>query len=141
MEDTFMENMFDNLENIFYIMYSFLSITPGPAAPDARIRAAAEPCPIAGAIAMKRPLVFALAQDATPKSQPQANAPQSNGPKAYDFRDGTSDEMAVWINDPNMHAFYQATVEAFAQGPAKLDRAAYDKRFHKIFLDFAVAHK
>ena len=69
----------------------------------------------------------ALAQTAT--------TPQAAQPKTYDMRDDASS----WISDPNVHAFYQATVEAFAQGPAHLDRAAYEKRSHEIFRALAVS--
>jgi hypothetical protein len=56
------------------------------------------------------------------------------------MRDGTAAEMQAWIKDPNIHAFYQATVDAFAQGPDHLDRAAYEKRSQEIFRALAVAH-
>jgi hypothetical protein len=74
-----------------------------------------------------------LAQDA-PK--PSASAPPGAGPKTYDMRDDAS----AWINDPNVHAFYQATVDAFAQGPDHLDRAAYLQRSREIFRALALAH-
>ena len=47
-----------------------------------------------------------------------------------------NDEQA-WINDPHMHAFYDTTVAAFAQGPAKVDVVAYERRCFAIFRDFA----
>ncbi len=50
------------------------------------------------------------------------------------------DDASAWINDPHVHAFYQATVDAFAHGPDHLDRAAYQKRFREIFTDMAAAH-
>ena len=74
-----------------------------------------------------------LAQDA-PK--PAAGARQPPGPKTYDMRDDAS----AWINDPNVHAFYQATVDAFARGPDHLDLPAYEKRSQEIFSVLAVAH-
>jgi hypothetical protein len=74
-----------------------------------------------------------LAQDAP---APQAPAPQTPAPKAYDF----SDDASVWINDPAVHAFYQATIDAFAHGADKVDRAAYEARSREIFRAFAVAH-
>ncbi len=44
-----------------------------------------------------------------PSAQPGAqDAPSASTPKTYDMRD----EAAAWINDPNVHAFYQATVQA-----------------------------
>ena len=44
-----------------------------------------------------------------------------------------------WINDPHMHAFYDTTVAAFAQGPAKVDVAAFEQKSFAIFRDFGVA--
>ena len=94
---------------------------------------------------MKRALVLALcvvlaAAPGALAQAPEARKPPADGPRTYDFRDGTSAEMAVWINDPNVHAFYQATVDAFAQGPDHLDRAAYEKRAQEIFRALALAH-
>lgn len=74
-----------------------------------------------------------LAQDA-PKPAPSAAQPSH--PPPYDVRD----ETAAWVDDPAIHAFYQATVAAFAQGADHLDRAAYEKRSHEIFRDLALAH-
>jgi len=82
------------------------------------------------------PVAAALAQ---PAGSPQATA--QTGPKSYDFRDGTDAEMSPWINDPNIHAFYQMSVEAFAQGPDKLDRPAYVQHSHDIFRALALGHK
>ncbi len=66
-------------------------------------------------------------------------AQTASAPTTYDLRDGTAEDMAVWIRNPNVHAFYQATVDAFAQGPDHLDRAAYERRAHEIFDDLAVS--
>ena len=51
-----------------------------------------------------------------------------------------TDEQERWINDPAFHAFYQATVDAFANGPEKVDRAAYEQRSKEIFTAFATAN-
>ena len=45
----------------------------------------------------------------------------------------------AWINDPHMHAFYEATKVAFAGGPAKVDVAGYEQKSFAIFRDFAPA--
>jgi hypothetical protein len=82
------------------------------------------------------PVAAALAQ---PAPAAQSQAPQG-APKSYDFRDGTDAEMQAWINDPNVHAFYQMTVDAFAQGVDHLDRAAYVQHSQEIFRALAVAH-
>lgn len=68
-------------------------------------------------------------------AQSPAAAPQAT-PKTYDFRD----DATPWINDPNIRVFYQATVEAFANGPDHVDREAYLKRSREIFTAFAIAH-
>jgi hypothetical protein len=67
---------------------------------------------------------------------PQAPGSSASAPKTYDMRD----DATQWINDPAVHAFYQATVEAFAHGPDHVDREAYLKRSREIFTAFAVAH-
>lgn len=54
---------------------------------------------------------------------------------AYDMRDDAS----AWIANPNIHAYYQMTVEAFAKGPDHVDRAAFETRSHEIFRDLAVS--
>ena len=83
---------------------------------------------------------FAAALLAAPAlAQPpaaQISTPQAPASKTYDMRD----EAAGWINDPNVHAFYQATVEAFAHGPDHVDREAYLKRSREIFTALAAAH-
>jgi hypothetical protein len=42
-----------------------------------------------------------------------------------------------WADDPHMHAFYETTIAAFAQGPAKVDVATYEQKSFAIFRDFA----
>ena len=84
---------------------------------------------------MTRVLALALALIAAAPALAQPPAPQASAPKTYDMRDDASS----WISDPNVHAFYQATVEAFAQGPAHVDRGAYEKRSHEIFRALAVS--
>jgi len=48
-------------------------------------------------------------------------------------------DQASWIEAPQMHAFYALTVQAFAQGPDKVDEAAYTQKAYAIFRDFGVA--
>jgi hypothetical protein len=47
-------------------------------------------------------------------------------------------DQQAWINDPHMHAFYETTRAAFAQGPAKVDVAGYEQKCFAIFRDFGV---
>jgi hypothetical protein len=49
-----------------------------------------------------------------------------------------NDEQA-WINDPHMHAFFDTTRAAFAQGPGKVDVDGYEQKSFAIFRDFAPA--
>ena len=67
---------------------------------------------------------------------PPAIAQEAPAPQTYSARD----EQQRWINDPAFHAFYQATVDAFADGPDEVDRAAYEQRSKEIFTAFAVAN-
>ena len=84
-------------------------------------------------------LTCAIMVTGAPTAAVLAQEAPKPAPKTYDMRDGTAGEMAVWINNPNVHTFYQMTVEAFAQGPDHLDRAAYDKRAREIIHDLAVS--
>jgi hypothetical protein len=63
---------------------------------------------------------------AQPKTAPAA-ASQPNLPQS-------------WAKDPHMHAFYDATVVAFARGPAQVDFPAYEAKCFAIFRDFGAAH-
>lgn len=48
-------------------------------------------------------------------------------------------DQASWIADPHVHAFYALTLEAFANGPAKVDEAAYTQKAYAIFREFGAA--
>jgi hypothetical protein len=48
--------------------------------------------------------------------------------------------QSAWINDPHMHAFYDLTKQAFANGPAKVDVDAYEAKSFAIFREFGAAH-
>ena len=65
-----------------------------------------------------------------------AIAQDSSAPQPWSARE----EQAPWINDPRMHEFYQATVEAFANGADRVDQAAYEQRCREIFTRFAQAN-
>ncbi|WP_309604057.1 hypothetical protein [Phenylobacterium sp.] len=45
-------------------------------------------------------------------------------------------EQQAWINDPHMHAFYDLSREAFANGPAKVDVDGFEQKAFAIFRDF-----
>ena len=65
---------------------------------------------------------------------PAAAAPASSTTTSLQGNDAQS-----WISDPHMHAFYETTVGAFAQGPAKVDVAGYEKKSFAIFREFGVS--
>jgi len=48
-------------------------------------------------------------------------------------------DQASWIADPHIHAFYQTTVAAFAQGPAKVDVEAFEQKSFAIFREFGAS--
>ena len=85
---------------------------------------------------MKRTIVLAFASLLI--AAPVAGAFAQTAPQGYKTLD-MRDDASSWIKDPHVHEFYQATVDAFAHGPDHVDRAAFNKRFKKIFDDFAVA--
>jgi hypothetical protein len=47
---------------------------------------------------------------------------------------------AGWRTDPHIRVLYDASVQAFAGGPAHVDRGAFEARCNQIFADFAKAH-
>jgi len=49
------------------------------------------------------------------------------------------DDQQSWINDPHMHAFYDATVAAFARGPVQVDVAAFERHSFTIFREFGAS--
>jgi hypothetical protein len=44
-----------------------------------------------------------------------------------------------WINDPHWRRYYEMTLAAFAQGPAKVDVAAYEQKSYALFRDFGAS--
>jgi hypothetical protein len=48
-------------------------------------------------------------------------------------------DQASWIADPHIHAFYEATVAAFAKGPAKVDVDAFEQKSFAIFREFGAS--
>jgi hypothetical protein len=78
-------------------------------------------------------LLAALALGSTAMAGPPA------APAASTTTSLQGNDVQSWINDPHMHAFYDTTVAAFAQGPAKIDVAAYEQKSFAIFRDFGVA--
>jgi hypothetical protein len=48
-------------------------------------------------------------------------------------------DQQAWINDPHIHAFYDAVVAASAHGAAKVDVPALETKSRAIFRAFAVS--
>ena len=48
-------------------------------------------------------------------------------------------DQQSWINDPHIHAFYDLTVAAFADGPTKVDQAGFQTKSFELFRAFATA--
>jgi hypothetical protein len=76
-------------------------------------------------------LTIALAT-AAPQAFAQTSAPAT-------ANKNMQGDQASWIADPHIHAFYALTVQAFAQGPGKVDEAAFTEKSYALFRDFAVA--
>lgn len=77
-------------------------------------------------------LIVALAFGAAASAQ----IPPAAQPSAHNMQ-GTDEQS--WINDAHMHAFYDTTVAAFAQGASKVDVDAYEKKSFAIFRAFGQA--
>jgi len=45
-------------------------------------------------------------------------------------------DESMWIKDPHIHAFYHLAVAAFANGPANVDKARFERDAFAIFRDF-----
>lgn len=76
----------------------------------------------------------ALAVALAAHAQPAAAAPSDPAPGA-----GMQGDQQSWIKDPHIHAFYALSVQAFAQGPGKVDEAAFTKKSYALFREFAVS--
>ena len=79
-------------------------------------------------------LLAALVLGSNAVAHPPAAAPASSTTKNLQGNDAAS-----WIADPHIHAFYDTTVAAFAQGPAKVDVAGYEQKSFAIFREFGVS--
>jgi hypothetical protein len=82
---------------------------------------------------IRRAIVSLAATAALALAAPALAQPAPHGTTAH--MQG-NDEQA-WINDPHMHAFFDTTRAAFAQGPDKVDVAGYEQKSFAIFRAFA----
>jgi len=90
-------------------------------------------------------LLVALALATTTYAHPPAaKAPAGHAPTAAAPPGSTTvnlqgDDAKAWAADAHIHAFYDTTVAAFAQGPAKVDVDAYEQKSFAIFRAFGLA--
>ena len=80
-----------------------------------------------------RALALTLALATSIPAAALASAPAAEAPPATVSMQG---DQASWISDPHTHAFYALAVAAFANGPAKVDRAKFQSDAFAIFRDF-----
>ncbi len=85
-----------------------------------------------------RTLAIAITAIAAIGSSAFAQPPAGHAPASSANVNMQGDEQS-WINDPHMHAFYQTTVLAFAQGPAKVDVATFEQKSYAIFREFGAS--
>jgi hypothetical protein len=69
----------------------------------------------------------ALAQHPAPAAPPAGTTASLQG----------ASEQDSWARDPHMHAFYDASKAALANGADKVDMAAYEAKAMQIFTEFA----
>ena len=90
-------------------------------------------------------LLAALALATTAVAHPPAgeaaagHAPAVAAPPGPTTVNIQGNDAKAWAADAHIHAFYETTVAAFAQGPAKVDVDAYEQKSFAIFRDFGVA--
>ena len=80
----------------------------------------------ATALALAMPAVALATEPAPSPSPPPARANMQG-------------DQQAWIKDPHIHAFYELTVAAFANGPDKVDKASFERDAFAIFRDFGRA--
>jgi hypothetical protein len=81
-------------------------------------------------------LILTLA--AAPAAYAQHPAPAPDSGKTVSLQGG-GDHQKMWIENPHMHAFYDLTKQAFANGPTKVDVDGYEQKSYAIFRDFGVS--
>jgi hypothetical protein len=89
--------------------------------------------PFAAALAAAALASAAWAHDPPANGRPAATA------AAAPATGNMQGDQASWIADPHIHAFYDLTVQAFANGPAKVDEAAFTQKSYALFRAFGAA--
>ena len=69
-----------------------------------------------------------------------AQHPETAAPKPAPSGASLQGDQSSWITDPHMHAYYDLTVQAFANGPGKVDEPGYQKKAYALFAAFGAAH-
>lgn len=80
-------------------------------------------------------MLAALSLGATGASAQTPTAPRGSAPSTASMQE----DRASWIADPHMHAFYDLTVKAFANGPATVDEPTFQEESFALFRRFAQA--
>jgi hypothetical protein len=88
---------------------------------------------------MVRSLPLAAALAAALASAAWAHDPPTQGAPAAPAAGAMQGDQAAWIADPHIHAFYDLSVQAFANGPAKVDEAAFTRNSYALFRAFGAA--
>lgn len=138
-----MEKILDVMYVIFYMMSVFLAMNyQSRGAATTAFRAAGKACRSQEEDHVNPPnrhrlaagaFLAVLAFSATARAHP----PTAEAPSAAVNLQGNDQQS--WINDPHMHAFYETSRAAFAQGPAKVDVAAFEQKSFAIFRDFGAS--
>ena len=72
-------------------------------------------------------------------ASPAGHAPPAAAPAGPTTVNMQGNDPKAWAADAHIHAFYDVTVAAFAQGPAKVDVDAFEQKSFAIFREFGVA--
>ena len=97
--------------------------------------------PAAGAASLLAALALATTASAHPPAPeaPAGAAPAAAAPTGSSTVNMQGNDAKAWAADAHIHAFYDTTVAAFAQGPAKVDVDAYEQKSFAIFRAFGEA--
>lgn len=79
---------------------------------------------------------FAAAQAAAPAAASTPAAATATAPRSANLQ-GDGSEQKRWMSSPHWRAFYDLSKKALANGPARVDMAAYQTQSMAIFAAFA----
>lgn len=138
-----MQKILDMMYKIFYIVSEFLGVPSSLATrrqPHPGVETHASAWRVSNVIHrhLRRlaPLAgLAALTLAAPALAQHSAVPEGHG-KTANLQGG---DQQHWINDPHMHAWFDTTRAAFANGPGKVDVDGYEQKSFAIFRDFAPA--